>query len=91
MAVLLASRPGKLSAVADQLQDHWHSSTAVIATQSSPNKAVPPCSTASSPPALPHLTTATRVDVEMSKISRVPSLVPTTAWRLPGANRAHRP
>lgn len=27
----------------------------------------------------------------MSKISIVPSLVPTTAWRLPGANSAHRP
>lgn len=30
-------------------------------------------------------------DAPMSRICSVPSLVPTTAWRLPGANSAHRP
>ena len=39
----------------------------------------------------PHLITATRVELEMSKTSRQPSLVPTTAWRAPGAKSAQRP
>ncbi len=38
-----------------------------------------------------HSTAAMREEVPTSKISMVPSLVPTSAWRLPGANSAHRP